>query len=84
MQSSLLQSRDEEEAAAARIVEHSAETTRTMKREGLGMLVSEQNLAFARLTADRVYVIEKGCIRFAGTMAEFDARPDVRDAYLAL
>ena len=55
-----------------------------MKREGLGLLVSEQNLNFARLVAERVYVIEKGCIRFAGTMAEFDARPDVRDAYLAL
>ena len=26
----------------------------------------------------------KGGIRFAGTMAEFDARPDVRDAYLAV
>jgi len=33
---------------------------------------------------ERVYVIEKGCIRFAGTMAELDARPDIRDAYLAL
>ena len=79
-----MQSCDEEEAAAARIVERSAETTREMNRHGLGFLVSEQNLAFARLAADRVYVIEKGCIRFAGTTAEFDARPDIRDAYLAL
>jgi branched-chain amino acid transport system ATP-binding protein len=54
-----------------------------MKREGLSLFVSEQNLAFARLVAERVYVIEKGAIRFAGTMAEFDVRPDVRDAYLA-
>jgi branched-chain amino acid transport system ATP-binding protein len=45
--------------------------------------VSEQNLTFARLVAERVYVIEKGVIRFVGTMAEFDARPDVCDAYLA-
>ena len=55
-----------------------------MKREGLSLLVSEQNLAFARLVAERIYVIEKGAIRFAGTMAEFDARPDVRDTYLAV
>ena len=54
-----------------------------MKREGLSLFVSEQNLAFARLVAERVYVIEKGKIRFAGTMSEFDSRPDVRDAYLA-
>ncbi len=36
------------------------EAIREMKREGLGLLVSEQNLDFARLVAERVYVIEKG------------------------
>ena len=39
-----------------------------MKREGLGLIVSEQNLAFARLVADRVYMIEKGAVRFSGTL----------------
>jgi branched-chain amino acid transport system permease protein len=57
--------------------------TTSPKREGLSLFVSEQNLVFARLVAERVYVIEKGAIRFGGTMAEFDARSDVRDAYLA-
>ena len=33
-----------------------------MKREGLSLLLTEQNLAFARLVAERVYVIEKGAI----------------------
>ena len=70
-------------ASRPRIVEQMIEAIGEMKREGLSLLVSEQNLAFARLVAERVYVIEKGSIRFAGTMAEFDARPDVRDAYLA-
>ena len=72
------------EGLAPRIVEQMIEAIRDMKREGLSLLVSEQNLHFARLVADRVYVIEKGRIRFTGTMAEFDARPDIRDAYLAL
>ncbi|WP_158816225.1 ABC transporter ATP-binding protein [Methylocapsa sp. S129] len=72
------------EGLAPKIVEQMIEAIRDMKREGLSLLVSEQNLHFARLVADRAYVIEKGRIRFAGTMAEFDARPDVRDAYLAL
>jgi branched-chain amino acid transport system ATP-binding protein len=72
------------EGLAPKIVERLIEAIRQMKREGLSLLVSEQNLNFARLVAERVYVIEKGCIRFAGTMGEFDARPDVRDAYLAL
>ena len=81
---SLLLLDEPSEGLAPRIVEQMIEAILRMKREGLGLLVSEQNLAFARLVAERVYVIEKGAIRFSGTMAEFDARPDVRDAYLAL
>jgi branched-chain amino acid transport system ATP-binding protein len=81
---SLLLLDEPSEGLAPRIVELMIEAIRAMKREGLSLLLSEQNLNFARLVAERVYVIEKGSIRFAGTMAEFDARPDVRDAYLAL
>jgi branched-chain amino acid transport system ATP-binding protein len=80
---SLLLLDEPSEGLAPRIVEQMIEAIREMKREGLGLFISEQNIAFARLVAERVYVIEKGAIRFAGTMAEFDARPDVRDAYLA-
>ena len=72
------------EGLAPRIVEQMIEAIQQMKRQGLGLLISEQNLNFARAVAERVYVMEKGTIRFSGTMAEFDARPDVRDAYLAL
>jgi branched-chain amino acid transport system ATP-binding protein len=81
---SLLLLDEPSEGLAPRIVEQMIEAILRMKREGLGLLVSEQNLAFARLVAERVYVIEKGAIRFSGAMAEFDSRPDVRDAYLAL
>src|SRR6202795_4905796 len=81
---SLLLLDEPSEGLAPRIVEQMIEAIREMKREGLSLFVSEQNLAFARLVAERVYVIEKGGIRFAGTMAEVDARADVRDAYLAL
>lgn len=80
---SLLLLDEPSEGLAPRIVELMIEAIRKMKDEGLSLLVTEQNLAFARLVAERVYVIEKGAIRFGGTMAEFDARPDVRDAYLA-
>ena len=80
---SLLLLDEPSEGLAPRIVELMIEAIREMKREGLSLLLCEQNLTFARLVAERVYVIEKGGIRFAGTMAEFDARPDVHDAYLA-
>jgi branched-chain amino acid transport system ATP-binding protein len=72
------------EGLAPKIVEQMIEAIQAMKSEGLSLLVSEQNLHFARLVADRVAVIEKGSIRFVGTMAEFESRPDIRDAYLAL
>lgn len=72
------------EGLAPRIVEQMIEAILAMKKQGLGLLVSEQNTYFAGIVADRAYVIEKGCVRFSGTMAEFDARPDIRDAYLAL
>jgi branched-chain amino acid transport system ATP-binding protein len=72
------------EGLAPKIVEQMIEAITVMKRAGLSLLLSEQNIRFARLVADRVCVIEKGRIRFFGTLAEFDARPDIRDAYLAL
>jgi len=72
------------EGLAPKIVEQMAEAILAMKSEGLSLLLSEQNLRFARLIADRVCVIEKGRVRFFGPALEFDARPDIRDAYLAL
>jgi branched-chain amino acid transport system ATP-binding protein len=72
------------EGLAPKIVEQMIEAILAMKRGGLSLLLSEQNLRFAMLVADRVCVIEKGRVRFTGTAAEFDARPDIRDAYLAL
>jgi branched-chain amino acid transport system ATP-binding protein len=55
-----------------------------MKKEGVSIVVSEQNLHFARLISDRAYIIERGRICFGGTIAELDARPDIRDAHLSL
>ena len=81
---SLLLLDEPSEGLAPRIVEQMIEAIQEMKRQGLGLLIAEQNLAFARLVASRVYVIEKGAVRFSGTTTEFDAAPQVRDAYLAL
>jgi branched-chain amino acid transport system ATP-binding protein len=81
---SLLMLDEPSEGLAPRIVEQMIEAIGRMKREGLGLLVAEQNLNFARMVAERVYVVEKGAVRFSGTMAQFDAAPEVRDAYLAL
>lgn len=72
------------EGLAPVIVEQMAITIRSLKREGLTVLLSEQNLHFARVVADRAYVIEKGVIRYAGTMAELERDAAVRERHLSL
>jgi len=72
------------EGLAPKIVEQMAVAIIAMKRQGLAMVISEQNLHFARLISDRAYIIEKGRVRFSGTIAELDANEAIRDAYLAV
>jgi len=72
------------EGLAPVIIEQMAKTILDLKREGLTVLLSEQNLHFARAVADRALIIEKGRIRFAGTMAELMANEAVRTQYLSL
>lgn len=72
------------EGLAPKIVEDMAHAIRALKGEGLSIVLSEQNLHFARLIADKAVVLERGRVRFAGTIAELDASPEIRDAYLAV
>ena len=72
------------EGLAPRIVEEMVDALLTMKREGLSLLVSEQNLHFARLIADRAVIIERGRIRHEGTIAALEADPEAADAWLAV
>jgi branched-chain amino acid transport system ATP-binding protein len=72
------------EGLAPKIVEQMVDAILTMKKAGVSIVVSEQNLHFARLISDRAYIIERGRICFSGTMAELDARPDIRDAHLSI
>jgi len=72
------------EGLAPKIVERIAAAIVDLKRQGLAIVVSEQNLRFARLVCDRAAILEKGRLRFVGSFAELEARPDLRDAYLAI
>lgn len=72
------------EGVAPVIVEQMAETILKLKREGMSILLSEQNLHFAGLVSDRAYVLENGHIRYQGTMAQLAADQDARRAYLAV
>ena len=72
------------EGVAPLIVEQMAQMILALKAQGVAILLSEQNLHFAELVADRAYVLEKGQMRFAGTMAELAADDEVRRAHLSL
>jgi branched-chain amino acid transport system ATP-binding protein len=59
-----------------------AEMILELKQAGVSILLSEQNLHFAELVSDRAYVLEKGQLRFEGSMEALASSEDVRKAYL--
>ena len=72
------------EGLAPVIVEQMARTILELKQQGLCVLLCEQNLRFAHLVADRACIVEKGHIRYRGTMAELEASPAMREQYLSV
>jgi branched-chain amino acid transport system ATP-binding protein len=58
------------EGVAPVIVEQMANTIVELKKEGLAVLLSEQNIHFAELVCDRAYVLEKGQLQWHGRMAD--------------
>jgi len=72
------------EGVAPVIVEQMADTILELKKEGLSVLLSEQNIHFAELVSDRVYVLEKGQIRWEGTMTDLIGNTDVQRTYLTV
>jgi branched-chain amino acid transport system ATP-binding protein len=72
------------EGLAPLVVEHLKEQIGRLKRHGLTILLAEQNVDFCLDLADRVYVLEKGHIRYSGTAQAFRDDESIRAQYLAL
>ena len=72
------------EGVAPVIVEQMANMIVELKAKGVSILLSEQNLHFAEWVSDRAYVLEKGQIRFEGTMDELAQAELVRRTYLSV
>ena len=72
------------EGLAPVVVRALGEQIAALKREGLTIVLSEQNLKFAARLADRAYIIERGVIRFGGAMADLLADEALRRAYLSV
>jgi branched-chain amino acid transport system ATP-binding protein len=72
------------EGVAPVIVGQMADMILELKREGMAILLSEQNLHFAERVSDRVVVLEKGQVRHAGAMQDFVRDDAARRAYLGV
>ena len=72
------------EGVAPLIVEQMANTILELKQQGLSILLCEQNIHFAALVSDRVYVLEKGHICWHGGIAALIDDRDLQRAFLAV
>ena len=72
------------EGLAPLVVEMLREQLGRLKASGLTIILAEQNVRFVSGLGDRVYILEKGMVRYRGSMAEFLADDEARQAYLAL
>jgi branched-chain amino acid transport system ATP-binding protein len=72
------------EGVAPVIVEEMANAILALKQEGLAVLLSEQNMHFAELVCDRVYVLEKGQLQWDGRMTELARDADVQRRLLSV
>lgn len=72
------------EGLAPMIVREIRRIMQELRRQGLSLLLVEQNLALAFSVADRVYVMNKGQIVFEGTPAELQESEEVLHRYLGV
>jgi branched-chain amino acid transport system ATP-binding protein len=72
------------EGVAPVVVQELTRQIKHLKTMGLTILFAEQNMHFATEISDRAYVIEKGHIRYQGTMAELVANEEVKAKYLMI
>ncbi|TAK81778.1 MAG: ABC transporter ATP-binding protein [Betaproteobacteria bacterium] len=79
---SLLLLDEPSEGLAPLVVQDILEQLRKLKQTGVTILLSEQNLKFSLQLADRVYIIEKGTIKYEGTAQSLADDRATREAYL--
>ena len=72
------------EGVAPVVVQELTRQIKALKSMGLTIMFAEQNMHFATEISDRAYVIEKGRIRFHGTMQELAANEEVKQKYLMI
>jgi len=72
------------EGLAPLIVQLLQQRVAELKATGLSIVLAEQNLQFVMALADRVYILEKGEVRFTGTPADLKADEGIVHQYLTV
>ncbi len=72
------------EGVAPVIVEQMADMIMALKRAGVSILLSEQNIHFAQWVSDRAYVLEKGQIRHEASMSDLVRDEAIQRQYLSV
>lgn len=72
------------EGLAPMVTKMIEEQIMVLKKEGLTILLSEQNSSFALNVSDRAYILEKGHVLWQGQVAELKQRPDIMKTYLGV
>ena len=60
------------------------DVVRSIREQGISILLVEQNSRFALQLSERAYLIDDGRIRFAGTVAELEAHETLKARYLSV
>jgi len=61
-----------------------AGTIKTLRQEAITVLLAEQSLRLASEVSDKVHILEKGALKFEGTIDELNADESVKREYLAV
>lgn len=72
------------EGLAPVIVQQLVSQITKLKKEGMTIVLSEQNTEFSLKLSDRVYILEKGKVQYEGRTEEFMKDEEVQRAYLTV
>jgi len=72
------------EGLAPIVVQQLGEQISKLRQEGMTILLCEQNARFSLNLSDRLYILEKGEVRYQGSVAEFRKDEEAYKTYLAL
>lgn len=72
------------EGLAPLVVRELSSQVRNLKKDGMPILLTEQNTAFTLMLSDRGYILEKGHVRWDGPVSELKEKPEILRNYLGV